>query len=73
MNITNRVPVNNSCLLSLVHRAITVTRDEQLSSKCRREIIVLGLGLLLEQNLVADRPISFGRSSRIFYFPARTP
>jgi hypothetical protein len=32
------------------------------------EIIVPGLGLLLEQNPLADRPISFERSPRIFIF-----
>jgi hypothetical protein len=32
------------------------------------EIFVPGLGLLSEQNPLADRPISFGRSPRIFHF-----
>ena len=32
------------------------------------EIFEPGLGLLLEQNPLADRPISFGRSLRIFIF-----
>ena len=59
--------MNNLRLFSPNGFAIKLTRDEQLSSKYRREINVPGLGLLFEQNPLADRPISLG-ARRAFSF-----
>lgn len=43
-------------------------RDEQLVTKFRVEIFVPGLGMLTEQNPLADRPISLS-ARRAFLFP----
>jgi hypothetical protein len=52
----------------IAFRVRIILRDEQLAIQIPAfEIIEPGLGLLSEQNPLADRPISFERSPRIFF------
>ena len=61
--------VNNLGLHPGAEGAMLSLRDEHLSSKYRREIIVPGLGLLLEQSPLADRPISLSARRAFLLFP----